>query len=167
MNILPDYLSGIELAMRSVRQGSIRTMTYVHQDLALAARSKLDACQEFRSLFADDQCRVIPLAQVDSALTRLNGGKLTDLIVCSDSDTLRTVIQHVEEMSPAETSPVFLCLDPVDSTVAGCDSTVVSIEFSVGAMAREIVEQINAALGDRGLRRETLRIQPFVNLSRI
>lgn len=174
-DIVLDYRAGIELALRSLGRGEMRYIACVYDDDAFLAHSKAKACQAHQAQCAADDYSIIPILKsaptlresYRSALNQLTERPLPELIICSDNQTTRVVAEHLESASAAEGPPILLCLDPLDSVHCQTSASIVAIEFSMGAMAREILARINAALNDEDYRRDTVKIQPFINLGRL
>ena len=174
-DIVLDYGAGIDLALRITGQGALRSIAYVDDGDAFLSQSKFNACQDFRKRFAADEFSAIPIIRsgatlqdsYKSALQSLTDRQFPELIICSDNSTLRVVAAHLESLSPTEQWPILLSLDPADSAHCLTSASIVSIEFSMGAMAREILARINAALSDGEPQRDTVRIQPFISLGRL
>lgn len=175
VEIVLDYGAGIDLALRGLGQGAIRSIAHIYDDDAFLAHSKFSACQELEARFSADDFSTLPILKSGptlqesyrSALKRLTEHRLPELIICSDNQTLRIVAEHLESASTADRRPILLCLDPLDSVNCPTSASIVSIEFSMGVMAREILARINAALNDGDYRRDTVKIQPFMNLGRL
>ena len=174
-DIVLDYGAGIDLALRSLSQGAIRSIAHIYDDDAFLSHNKLNACQELQAQFSAVDFSNIPIlksgptleASYRSALKRLTERRLPELIICSDNRSLRIVAEHLESVATSERRPILLCLDPLDTALCQGSASIVSIEFSMSAMAREILERINAAMNDGDYRRDTVRIQPYINLGRL
>ena len=174
-DIVLDYEAGIDLALRITGQGALRSIAYVDDGDAFLSQSKFNACLQLKARFSDDLFSVFPISKSGqtlqdsyrSALKRLTEGLAPELIICSDNPTLRVVAEHLESLSPTEQWPILLSLDPADSAHCLTSASIVSIEFSMSAMAREILGQINAALSNGEPQRDTVKIQPFISLGRL
>ncbi|MCY3833362.1 MAG: hypothetical protein OXG85_10125 [Chloroflexi bacterium] len=101
----------------------------------------------------------------ESALQNLKREPAPDLIVVSSNEILPQVVDFVEGDSSEPLGPPILCLAVTDPTPVSESASIVSLEFPMIGVAKDIVVQIDAWMNDEPVRRETVRMQPILNLS--
>jgi len=175
IDVLLDYVFGVDFALRSIRPGAVRSITYIDDDLANADQGKRAAWRHLTKSFPQDKFSTVTVfrsgptqqASFEIALSKLNCAPLPDLIIVSSSEALPFVVDQIEQVSPAEMRPLVLCLDSARSDVESERVSVASLEFSMSATARAVMERVYSALNNEDIRRETVRIPPFLNLSQL
>ena len=171
-----DYVAGIDFALRSIGQGEFRSIVYIDDEKDFAGQGKLHACQHVMSRYAVDEFTVVPYtksgtvqqASIEAAVTTLTSAQLPDMIICASDEALRVAAKSIDLVSAAtRRRPVILSLDPIQSSISCASVPFVSLEFSMGAMARGILDCINAALHDGYTGPDTVLIRPFLNVSQL
>ena len=172
---LLDYVFGVDFALRSIRPGAVRSITYIDDDLANSDQGKRAAWQHLTKNFPQDKFSTVTVfrsgptqrASFEIALSKLNCAPLPDLIIVSSNEALPFVVDQIEQVPPAEMRPLVLCLDSARSDVESERVSVASLEFPMSATARAVMERVYSALNNEDIRRETVRIPPFLNLSQL
>ena len=175
VDVLLDYAFGVDFAIRSIRPGAIRSVAYIDDDQANADQGKRVAWRYLTENCPQDKLSTINVfrygstqqASYEIALSKLNRAPFPDLIIVSSDEALPFVVHQIEKVPAVETRPLVLCLDPARSHPQSESVSLVSLEFSISALARAVMEGVYAALNNENIRRETVWIPPFLNLSNL
>ena len=175
VDVLLDYVSGVDFALRSIRPGAIRSVAYIDDDLANSDHSKRGAWRHLFENFPGERFSTVTAfrsgatqkASFEIALSKLNCAPFPDLIVVSSSAALPFVVDHIERDQAAVARPLILCLDCLDSDLKTEKASIASLEFPMSATAKAVMERVIAALNDEDIRRETVPIPPILNLSQL
>ena len=175
LDFLLDYDAALAFAIRSIGPGAIGRIAYVGDDQPSAGNDKGEALLRLMKQFPGNNSLKIavskpgatPRALRDAALQKLTCGPALDLIVVSRNENLPCVVEFVELHSSGQWRPLILCLEARDSAPLSASTPIVSLEFPMSGVAKGIVERIDAWMNGEAARRETVRIQPILNLSQL
>ena len=167
-----DYEAGIDFALRLCGHRADMTILYCGDASSIAADLKREAFLSVMSRRGVDACQVLPL---DSAPGHSGKrfkslsiqGEPPRLIVCDSYRIAGAVSQFYGGRSDAADRPRILCLDAIPREELQDEGDVIAVEYPAYELASLLVEGINRALNDEAPPPENLRLQPFINLSRM
>ncbi len=171
-SVILDYEAGIEFAMRICRHRPGMTIQYVGDASSFAAELKRDAFLSLMFRRADEPFRVHchdPAAghQREFVASFLNPAEAPRLIVCDSCQIAAAVSQIIADRFAGADAPAIVCLDALPREPGRGLGNVIAVEFPVYELASRLLDWINRAIETQACPPETLRMQPFINLSRM
>lgn len=167
-----DYEAGIDFALRFCRYRPGMTIQYIGDASSFAAELKRDA---FLSLMSRRANNTFQLHSHDPATghqrallaSLLNKAEAPRLIVCDSYRIAASVSQFVNDRFASADIPAIVCLDALSPAEGRGEGSVIAVEFPVYELASRLLEWINRAIETQARPPETMRLQPFINLSQM
>lgn len=167
-----DYEAGIEFAMRICRYRPGMTIQYVCDASSFAADLKRDAFLSLMSRRADEEflvhCHDFAAGHPREFVASLiNSVEAPRLIVCDSCPIAATVSQIIDDRFAGADVAAIVCLDALPHEPGRSLGKVIAVEFPVYELASRLLDWINRAIETQACPPETMRMQPFINLSRM
>lgn len=167
-----DYEAGIDFALRYCRYRPGMTIQYVCDASSFAAEMKRDAFLSLMSRRANEAFqlhRLDPAAghQREVLASLINSVEAPRLIICDSYPIAATVSQIIDDRFAGADIPAIVCLDALPREPGRGQGNVIAVEFPVYELASRLLDWINRAIETQTCPPESMRMQPFINLSRM
>lgn len=167
-----DYEAGIEFALRFCGPGPGRAIQYLCQASSYAADLKRDA---FLSVMSRRKMDAYQVHSLDSpvghggkfSLHLASKGEAPRLIFCDSYPLAESLSQLYCDRFDRVDRPNIVCLDAMPAKAQPSTGIVMAIEYPVYELASLLVEGINRAINGEPGTPTHVRMQPFINLSRM
>ena len=141
-----DYAAGIEFALRHLRLQPNTAIVYIDDPGDFTAEQKRAACEAHAQSHHSAEC--------------------PDLIICATFAAGRHALSQFHARFADTKPPTLICLDALPESAPALEASILSLEFSMNALAQILVEWLLRALKGEVVAPATLRLPPFINLSR-
>lgn len=156
-----DYESGIEFVLRFIGKQKINTIGFYNDPVGFASTAKRNAFVGAMLRHGLTNYAIFSASQPD----RFSQEEFPDVIICSDAKVARGILQLFNTHPVVGDAPVLVCLENIPDANYHPNISIISVEYSMYAVAKIAVETMTNWLNYEQ-RKAEIRLQPFMNLSR-